>query len=489
MGQRLGLCTAAATAGISMVMNERVRALNDAPVREGAKYVLYWAQMNRRAEANHALLRAAEWANLLGLPLLVHEGLTCTYAHANDRMHTFILEGVPEQARRFASLGAGYCFYLRRTSRDPDDVLYRLAAKAALVVTDDYPVFVAAKHNASAPAKVDVLCEAVESSCVVPMSAFTKREYAACTIRPKIHRLWQRYLAALPEVKLARRWTGPPPEFHTEVTAANIASLAASCEIGHSVAPSISYTGGRLAAESTLRHFLNNNLRRYARERNEPAAHATSDSSPYLHFGQISALEIALAARRHAAEHSLAAGEFLEELIVRRELAFNYSRFASPPDTFAHLPDWNRRTLELHDGDPRPSVYAYDEFAQALTHDPLWNACQHELLLRGKIHGYYRMYWGKKIIEWSRSHQDALETMVRLHDIHALDGRDPNTYTNILWCFGLHDRPWRERPVFGKVRYMSYDGMKRKTGVDAYLREITHLRQTGQDPFRLKAEV
>jgi deoxyribodipyrimidine photo-lyase len=489
LGERRGLCTAAATAGISMVMNERVRALNGVPVRPGAEYVLYWTQMNRRADSNHALLRAAEWANSLELPLLVYEGLTCSYPHANDRLHTFILEGVPEQARRFAALGAGYCFYPRRTRHDPNDILYRLAAKAAVVVTDDYPVFVAAQHNASAPAKLDVLYEAVESSCVVPMSAFTKREYAAYTIRPKIHRVWQRYLSPLPDVKLTRRWTGPPPEFHTEVTAANIASLLASCEIDHSIPPSISYTGGRLAAEATLRHFLNNNLRRYARERNEPAAHATSDSSPYLHFGQISALEIALAARQHAAERSLVADEFIEELIVRRELAFNYARFASPPDSFVHLPDWNRKTLTDHDADPRSPLYGYDEFAAASTHDPLWNACQNELLLRGKIHGYYRMYWGKKIIEWSRSHQDALETMVRLHDIYALDGRDPNTYTNILWCFGLHDRPWQERPIFGKVRFMSYEGMKRKTGVDAYLREIAHLQQTGRDPFRLRAEV
>lgn len=472
-----------------MIVNERVRTLNSAPVRQPAQFVLYWTQMNRRADSNHALLRAAEWANTLGLPLLVYEGLTCTYPHANDRLHTFILEGVSEQARRLAALGAGYCFHLRRSRSDPNDNLYRLAEQAAVVVTDDYPVFVAAVHNASVPSKIGVLYEAVESSCVVPMNFFEKREYAAYTIRPKIRRVLDRYLTPAPAVRLNRRWSGPAPVFHTEVTAANIASLAASCEIDHSVPPSISYSGGRLAAEATLRHFLENNLRRYARDRNEPAAHATSDSSPYLHFGQISALEIALAARRHAGEHGLVADEFLEELIVRRELAFNYSRFASPPDSFIHLPAWNRRTLDDHDRDARSPVYEYHDFAEARTCDPLWNACQKELLLRGKIHGYYRMYWGKKVIEWSRSHSDALATMVRLHDIYALDGRDPNTYTNILWCFGLHDRPWRERPVFGKVRYMSYDGMKRKTGVDAYLREIAHLELTGQDPFRLKAEV
>ncbi len=474
---------------ISRTVNQRVRALNSAPIRQGANYVLYWAQVNRRAQSNHALLRAAEWANTLSLPLLVYEGLTCTYPHANDRLHTFILEGVPEQARRFRSLGAGYCFHLPRTHRDLNDTLYRLAARAAVIVTDQYPVFIAALHNASVPAEVDVLYEAVESSTIVPMSVFEKREYAAYTIRPKINRVLARYLTHMPAPSLNRRWRGSPPEFHTEVTASGIGALVASCEIDHSIAPSISCTGGQLAAEASLRHFLQINLSRYARERNQPAAHATSNSSPYLHFGQISALDIALAVRSHAAANGLVPGEFLEELIVRRELAFNYASFASPPDSFAHLPEWNRRTLEDHDGDVRSLVYDYEEFRSARTHDPLWNACQTELLLRGTIHGYYRMYWGKKIIEWSRTHAGALATMVRLHDIYALDGRDPNTYTNILWCFGLHDRPWQERPIFGKVRYMSYEGMKRKTGVDAYLREVAHLEQTGVDPFRLRAEI
>lgn len=483
------LCTARMATGISMVMNERVKALNDAPVRQGAEYVLYWAQMNRRAGSNHALLRAAEWANTLGLPLLVYEGLTCSYPHANDRLHTFILEGVPEQARRFAALGAGYCFHLRRTRSDANDIVYRLASAAAVVVTDDYPVFVAAAHNASVPSRIGVLYEAVESSTVVPMSVFDKREYAAYTIRPKIRRVLDRYLVPAPEVRLQRRWAGPPPGFHTEVTRSNIASLTASCEICHDIAPSIFQTGGQLAAEAALRRFLDDNLRRYARDRNQPAAHATSRLSPYLHFGQISALDIALAARAHAEAFGLVADEFLEELIVRRELAFNFARFAPEPDSLRHLPEWNRRTLQDHDHDERSPSYTYAELHGARTHDPLWNACQTELLLRGSIHGYYRMYWGKKIIEWSHTHADALATMVRLHDVYALDGRDPNTYTNILWCFGLHDRPWQERPIFGKVRYMSYEGMKRKTGVDAYLREIAHLRETGRDPFRFKAEV
>ncbi|MCU0247927.1 MAG: hypothetical protein MUC42_15260, partial [Bryobacter sp.] len=383
----------------------------------------------------------------------------------------------------------GYCFYLRRRKTDANDVFYRLAAEAACVVTDDYPVFIAASNNSSVPAKLDVTYEAVDSSCVVPMQLLPKREYAAYTIRPKVHRLLPSCLTPCPDPAVRVRWPAPPPEWHTPVNEASIPALVASCEIDHSVPPSLSFRGGRLAAEAALKKFLEANLRRYARERNEPSAHATSGLSPYLHFGMISSLEVALAARSHAAEHKLIADEFLEELIVRRELAFNYARSVERPDSLANLPDWARQTLLKHALDPRDPCYRREDFVHARTHDPLWNACQKEMLLRGKIQGYYRMYWGKKIIEWSATCQDALETMVHIHDRFALDGRDPNTYTSILWCFGLHDRPWTERPIFGMIRYMSFEGMKRKTGVDAYLREIAHLESTRRDPFALKVAV
>jgi deoxyribodipyrimidine photo-lyase len=190
-------------------------------------------------------------------------------------------------------------------------------------------------------------------------------------------------------------------------------------------------------------------------------------------------LEVALAVKAHAAEAGADASPFLEELIVRRELAFNHARHSRPVDSLDALPRWAAETLNAHAADPREPCYSREEFEQAATHDDLWNATQKELLLRGKIHGYYRMYWGKKIIEWSPTCQEALETMVYLHDRYALDGRDPNTYANILWCFGLHDRPWPERPVFGKVRTMTLAGLKRKTRTDAYLREVAELARSG----------
>jgi deoxyribodipyrimidine photo-lyase len=466
-------------------MRERVRKLNRDSERAEGKYVLYWSQMNRRVEMNHALKYAVHSANRLGLPLLVYEGLTCTYKKANDRMHTFVLENVPDMANRLAKRGIGYLFYLRRRKKDANDVLYRLTAEAASVITDDYPTFIAAGHNATVPGKIGVAYYAVDSSCIVPMSKHDKRNYGAYTIRPRIAKMLPDYLKPFEEEHVRNRWKGPVPEgFHTSVTPENIAELVASCEIDHSIPPSTSFHGGQSEAERHLEEFLEHRLRRYAADRNEPSRHATSNMSPYLHFGMISALEVALRAREHAEKHGYMAGEFLEELIVRRELAFNFAHFTPQPDSLSVLPDWCLATMREHAGDKRDPVYAPEEFESANTHDPLWNAAQRELLLRGKIHGYYRMYWGKKIIEWSPTYEQALETMIDLHDRYALDGRDPNTYTNILWCFGLHDRPWGTRPVFGSLRWMSFDGMKRKSDIDSYMREIAYLQRTGKDAAR-----
>lgn len=278
-------------------MDDRVRPLNDLPPRPDGDYVLYWAQMNRRVESNHALLHAVSLANAWDKPVLYYEGLTNSYPYANDRLHTFILEGVPDTARELAPLGIGYAFYLRRTTDDPNNAFYQFAERAAAVVTDDYPTFIAREHNARVPQRVRTAFHAVESSCVVPMNALSKREYAAYTIRPKIHKMLPKYLQAAPPLKVRRRWTAPAPAWHVKVTPENIPFLVASCEIDHSVKPSLSFQGGSAAAQRHLNIFLESRLRRYAKDRNEPTGHATSDLSPYLHFGHISGLQVALAAR------------------------------------------------------------------------------------------------------------------------------------------------------------------------------------------------
>jgi deoxyribodipyrimidine photo-lyase len=469
------------------MMKDRVRILNEAPERAGAKYVLYWSQMNRRVRTNHALEYAIRRANELRLPVLFYEGLTCSYPHANDRLHTFLLENVPDTERRLKERHIGYLFYLRRRIKDANNLLYLLAKNAAIVITDDYPAFIAVTNNAHVPDKIGVAYYAVDSSCVVPMSRHDKRHYGAYTIRPGIHKMVPEYLKPLQAEEPIKRWKSSYLDpslagFHTPVAKNDIPALVASCEIDHTIPPSTSFHGGQEEAERHLQEFLENRLRRYAGDRNEPSRHATSNMSPYLHFGMISALDIALQVKEHAEQNHFMSAEYLEELIVRRELAFNFARFTPNPNTLSVLPDWCQATLRQHANDKRDPLYTREQMERAQTHDPLWNATQKEMLLRGKIHGYYRMYWGKKIIEWSATHEKALELMLEVHDRYALDGRDPNTYTNILWCFGLHDRPWGTRPIFGSLRYMSFDGMKRKTDIKAYIQEIAYLERTGKDP-------
>ena len=457
-------------------LSTRVRTLNNHTPRSNGAYVLYWVQANRRVDSNHALAWAIELANLNRVPLLVYEGLTCSYPDANDRLHTFVLEGVPEFEADLKRAGIGYLFYLRRTPADANNLVYRLAEKAVALVTDDFPAFNVVVHNGQVPARVEIPYYAVDSSCIVPMNVHEKRAWAAYTIRPKITRELPQWLKPLLFSPPAKTWDdallpGGVAEFRTTVRRERIPELVASCAINHEIPLSKSYRGGSTEARLRLEDFLASRLSRYSQESGKPSKKATSELSPYLHFGQISALEVALAVRRYAAEHKLIADEFLEELIVRRELAFNFSRWTPENETLRVLPDWCLKTIAKHADDPRPVTYTFEQFRDAQTHDPLWNATQLEMLTEGKIHGYYRMYWGKKIMEWSPTLDEALRTMFRLHSIYALDGRDPNTATGILWCFGLHDRPWTERPIFGQLRYMSYDGMKRKTDIEAYIRQ------------------
>ena len=456
------------------MLDARVRRVNEAGVNAEGRYVLYECRHNRRIAANHALGFAAGLANRLGVPLLVFESLGCDYPYASDRLHAFVLEGAAETAAHLHKLGAGYVFELRRKKGERSRI-GELESSAAALVVDDFP----GERRESA-----VAAYAVDSSCVVPAHSIEKRMYAAYALRPRIHRLLPQFLKPAPDVKLEKRFREPVPAMHTEVKKGSAAEVAASCEIDHTVAPSTSFRGGRAQAEKRLETFLEQRLSRYAGEKNEPSAHATSELSPYLHAGYISALEVALAVRDYAAQHKLMADEFLEEVIVRRELAFNFAWHARRTDSLEELPDWARESIHKHRKDRRDPAYSREQFEQAATYDSLWNATQKELLLRGKIHGYYRMYWGKKIVEWSKSAAEALATMIHLNDRYALDGQDPNTYGNILWCFGLHDRPWPERPVFGTIRSMVRTGMERKTDVAAYIQEIRYLEQTGEEAIK-----
>lgn len=448
-------------------------------------YVLYWCQANRRVDNNEALAHAAGLSNRHGLPLLVAESLSFADPQASDRHHTFVLEGIPGMEAALRQRGIGYHFCLRRNATEPE-ALPALLADAAVVVTDDFPTPWVRQETERLAGRLPIEVHQVDASCIVPMRRMEKKQYAAYTIRPRIHRLLPEYLRPQAEWHVDKPWKGSSPAGHVAVTEANIPELVASCDIDHNVPPSTSFRGSRSHALAHLERFLQERLARYDQERNEPCNHATSTLGPYLHHGRVGALEVALAVRSYAEEHRLIPDAFLEEMIVRRELAYNHAFYAERPDSLEHIPGWAQETLRVHARDERNPCYSYQQFEDAHTYDALWNATQKELRLRGSIHGYYRMYWGKKIIDWSASPEDALRTMLRLHERFALDGGDPNTYTNILWCFGLHDRPWMERPIFGKVRYMALSGMQRKTNVNCYIHEIDQLALNRRDPVRVQ---
>jgi deoxyribodipyrimidine photo-lyase len=452
-----------------MRINERVVSLNDKAVNRKAGYVLYWMQMYKRVDNNHALIWAVRKANELRLPLVVYEGLKYHYPWASDRLHTFILEGVAEKRAAFETLGIRYISYLQKDESSPKQTVANLARDAALVVTDDYPCFIIPEHNRRLADRADIPVHAVDSNGVVSMSKFDKEEYAAYTIRPKINKLLDQYLKPLTMENVEVPSVGLDVHCpQTEVTVDNIASLVAECDIDHSVKPSTYYQGGTANGRSRLNKFISEILPGYAKTRSKPDRDGSSRLSAYLHFGFLSPLEIALAVRDADAPRE-AKDAYLEELIVRRELSFNMTRHNPHYDSMAALPAWVQKTMREHADDERQFTYLLEQLENAETHDELWNAAQREMVVTGEMHNYVRMLWGKNVIAWSPSYEIAFETLVHLNNKYCLDGRDPNSYAGILWCFGKHDRPWMERPVFGTIRYMTSSSTGKKFDSKKYI--------------------
>ncbi|HKJ66658.1 MAG TPA: deoxyribodipyrimidine photolyase, partial [bacterium] len=310
----------------------------------------------------------------------------------------------------------------------------------------------------------------VESDVVVPVEAVSaKREYAARTIRPKIHRLLDQFLQPL------QREPVKNPSVDQCIQSEDISDIPAvrrKLDIERSVPPSDHYPGGTSRAKDLLDRFIREKLDRYDIDRNDPVKDVLSNLSPYLHFGQISPLYITLKIRE---SESPGKDPYLEELLVRRELSMNFCYYTDNYDEISCLPQWALDTLFVHAGDKREHVYSLESFERGETHDPYWNAAQMEMVITGKMHGYMRMYWGKKILEWTDHPGSAYGITLYLNDKYELDGRDPNGYAGIAWCFGNHDQAWKERSIFGKVRYMNANGLQRKFDADGYVEKIRRL--------------
>jgi len=448
-----------------MIEKERIRALNDRRIARG-EYVLYWMQASQRVEYNHALEYAVGRGNELGLPVVVFFGITDRFPEANVRHYHFMLEGLREVKEALAR--RRILFVMRHVS--PPVGVVEMSRRAALVVCDRGYLKIQRAWRTRAAKRIGVPLVQVESDVVVPVEeASNKEEYAAMTIRPKIRSRLPEYL--VPLRKSRPRKSSLELKFDTLDTA-DLDTVLASIRTGRTAGPSPTYRGGFREAKRRLNSFIRNKLDHFEDMRNDPGVDNLSQMSPYLHFGQISPLYIALRVSRAG---GAGAEAYLEELIVRRELSMNFILYNDSYDSFEGLPGWCRKTLNVHSRDKREYIYTEQELERFETHDPYWNAAQREMVLTGKMHGYMRMYWGKKIIEWSRTPETAFAVALRLNNKYELDGRDPNGFTGVAWCFGKHDRPWRERAVFGSIRYMNDRGLRRKFDIDRYVRRIEAL--------------
>ncbi len=454
-----------------MIQASRIQRLNRRSIQDG-RYVLYWMQASQRIECNHALEYAVDEANALGLPVVVLFGLTDRFPEANLRHYAFLLEGIEEVSRGLERRGIR--FVLQHLS--PETAAVSLAEEAALVVTDRGYLRIQKRWRNLVAKNAPCSVVQVESDVVVPVdTASPKEEYTAGTFRPKLKRIFNEYLVPLKERAVRRDSLSLRLNADRE---RDFAALLKKMKIDRTVPPARDIGGGTTGANALLEEFIAKKLRFYDECRNDPGLDYSSHLSPYLHFGQVSPLAIALRVSAEKSVSVAARQAFLEELIVRRELGMNFVHFNELYDEYDSLPDWARKTLAAHAKDRREYLYEAARWERAETHDPYWNAAQQEMVLTGRMHNYMRMYWGKKILEWSRTPAEAFQTALRLNNRYELDGRDPNGFAGVAWCFGKHDRAWAERKVFGKIRYMNDAGLRRKFDMDAYLRKVDLLKNS-----------
>ena len=476
----------------------RLQQANDAPVNGKGSFVLYWMIANRRTHWNFSLDRAVEWAGELEKPLVILEALRCGYRWASDRLHRFILVGMADNARRLKKSKVLYFPYVETVQDGGKGLLEALGKKACVVVTDDFPAFFLPEMVSAGARKLPVLLEQVDSNGLLPVRAADRVFPTAYAFRRFLQKRLPAYLFehpapdplrgaslktldSLPD-EIIKRWPPASPGFLK-----GDRNILSSLPVDHDVL-AVSQRGGSLQARRIMEEFVDDRLPTYAECRNQPEKEAASGLSPYLHFGHISAHQIfhrimekegwffdrlSTSARGRRSGWwgmSESAEAFLDQLITWRELGFNMCRQREDYDRFESLPGWALKTLREHEPDERPYLYTLEEFEAALTHDPLWNAAQTQLIREGGIHNYLRMLWGKKILEWSTTPREGLGVMIELNNKYALDGRDPNSYSGIFWVLGRYDRAWGpERQIFGKVRYMSSKNTARKVRVKSYI--------------------
>lgn len=462
--RKLNQCAVKDSAGSSIKNSTAnvaaVSAVNSTPV-------VYWMSRDQRVQDNWALYYAARRANLAAQPLWVVFCLVDSFLGAGLRQYHFMLSGLKEVTLELKDLNINFKLLIG----EPEDKIVEFAEeiKAALIVCDFSPLKLGRswRRNLAANAsKINLAVHEVDAHNIVPVwHTSDKQEFAARTIRPKILKKLPEYL-----VEFSRL-----PDFSTsqaaQVDVVDVESLLKHLNVDQTVGKIDWLKPGSKAANQVLSSFVNN-IVGYESLRNDPNQAKISNLSPYLHFGQISAQRVAVEIQKLPQPHQIDKQAFLEELIVRRELADNFCYYNQKYDNTAGFADWATKTLNSHRSDKREFIYTLAQFEQAQTHDQLWNASQLQMVNEGKMHGYMRMYWAKKILEWTQSPELAMEYAIFLNDKYELDGRDPNGYTGIAWSIGgIHDRPWFERPIFGLIRYMNASGASKKFNTQSYIQK------------------
>ena len=430
--------------------------------------VVYWMSRDQRAADNWALLYAQALARRRDVPLAVVFCLAPAFLGSTLRQYGFMLRGLEQVEKRLRRAGIPFFLEMGR----PEDSIPAFCRRHGVgeIVTDFDPLRLKRAWREIVAARCPVPLYEVDAHNIVPCRhASLRQEYAAYTLRPKLLKALPEFLIDLPRSRrYARPWRG-------EVHAVDWTAVLAEHDADRSVAEVAWLEPGETAARQMLNRFLNMGLRRYDTDHGNPTLDGQSNLSPYLHFGQIAAQRVALEVQAAAAPPPAKAA-FMEQLIVRRELSDNFCLYNTAYDRPEGLPTWAQRTLAVHAGDPRPHLYELAQFERGETHDPLWNAAQMEMVKTGKMHNYLRMYWAKKILEWTPSPAEAMRVCIHMNDRYELDGRDPNGYAGIAWSVGgLHDRPWGERPIFGMVRYMNDRGCRSKFSVGRYIERIAEL--------------
>jgi deoxyribodipyrimidine photo-lyase len=448
--------------------NARVTVRRSGDPSPEGECVVYWMQRAQRALDNPALEVAVQVANLLRKPCVVFLAPVPFYPHANLRHYRFLNQGIPAIAAGLKKRGIG--FVLRRY---PDHHLLKFCdeVKPALVVGDENPMREPEHWREVVAREIPVPFWTVDADVIVPSKLLMKEQYGAYTARPVIRRLLPEFLKPVGNSRAKAEWKAP----RGLQSLSPDADVTEGWKLDRSVAPVDGIRGGTDEALKQLKSFVKNGLAKYPVDRNKPEGEGTSRLSAYLHFGHIGPHTVALAVQKSKAPKQ-AKEAFLEQLIVRRELAINFVRFNPDYDNFESGTDWAHKSLAEHAGDPR-KIYSERQLEDGQTHDPLWNAAQLQMVKTGFMHNYMRMYWAKKILEWSKTPARAYQMAVYLNDKYELDGRDPNGYAGIAWAIvGKHDRPWFERAIFGKIRYMSFNSTSKKFDSKRYIQQVEALK-------------